>query len=639
MLRIALVGQPNSGKSTLFNAVSGLKVDVSNFPGTTVKYTRSRVYFLGRHFELVDLPGTYSLEAGEPAESVAVQYLLSGEVDLIINVVDASLLARSLEFTLELAELGLPMVVALNMMDEAERKGLKIDVGKLEEAFGLPFIPTVANRGRGIVQLFSAAFKVYDEGLKPKILRYRRQVEDKVSRLEEAIPEELARPVKASKRFLALRLLQGDPYLTSRVKLSSPELSKLTEKLREMLEAEVGVSAAEAVAGERHHLAMMLFEASTKVVRRPKPSKADLVDKYIMHPVLGYVVLGLVFYGLFTVVFSVGQPLEELLLTPFENLMEYFAALKSGYATLAEGVLLGLAGGVAVVLPYFVPLVFIISLLEDVGYLPRVAFLMDSLMHRLGLHGKSVVSFILGYGCTVPAIMSTRILESPRDRLLTVMLVNFIPCSARTAVILALVAFYLGPQWALFLYLFNLTVIAALSKLLSSKLKAESPGLILEIPSYKLPPPGSLAKKVWLHLREFVFFAWPILILGSLVMVVLELAGLLNLFNLLLEPLTVWVLGLPKEVGVTLILGILRKELTLVMLIQALGTAKVATVLSPLQIMVFTIFITFYVPCISTIMVTARELGWKMASAAAFLSLFIAILLAFAFRTAASFTL
>ncbi len=637
MIRIALLGQPNSGKSTLFNAVSGIKVDVSNFPGTTVKYTRSRVHFLGKHFELVDLPGTYSLEADEPAERVAVQYLLSGEVDLIINVVDASILARSLEFTLELAELGIPMVVALNMMDEAERKGIKINVKKLEEIFGFPFIPTIANRGRGVVELFTAAFKVFEEGVKPKPLKYRKHIESRISKLEEAIPQDLTRPLKASRRFLALKLIQGDPYVSSRVRMAAPELLKQAELLRVELEADEGVTVSEAIAGERHHIAMTLFEASARVVRAPKITIEDLADRYVMHPLLGYLILALVFYGLFNLVFSVGQPLEELALTPFESLMEHFAAEGTVQARLLEGLLLGVAGGVAVVLPYFIPLVFMISLLEDVGYLPRVAFLMDSLMHRLGLHGKSVVPFILGYGCTVPAIMATRILESPRDRLLTAVLVNFIPCSARTAVILALVAFYLGPLWALFIYLFNLIVVAVVSKLLSARLPAESPGLILEIPSYKFPPPLSLLKKTWLHLREFVFFAWPILVAGSLAMSALQLIGALNLLNTFLEPLTVGLLGLPGKVGVTLIFGVLRKELTLVMLIQALGTTDIEAVLSSLQILVFTVFVTFYVPCVSSIMVMWRELGWKTALASACLNLLLAILLASAFSLLFSF--
>ncbi|MHC1589348.1 MAG: ferrous iron transport protein B [Candidatus Hecatellaceae archaeon] len=640
MIRIALAGQPNSGKSTLFNTVAGLRVEASNFPGTTVKYTRSKVNFLGKVFELVDLPGTYSLEADEPAERITVQYLLSGEVDVIVNVVDASLLARSLEFTLELAELGVPMVVALNMADEAERKGVKINVESLEKAFGVPFVLTVANKGRGILQLFSEAFKAYEKSVKPNQIKYRRHIESRISKLEEAIPDSLARPMKASPRFLALKLIQGEPYMTSRVKMSNPELVKLAESLRVELEADEGVNISEAIAGERHHLAMAIFEQSAKVVRGPRMLREDLADRYIMHPVFGYVVLIIVFYGLFNFVFAVGQPLEEFALAPFETLMEYFAGMKdSAYAVMAEGTLLGVAGGVAVVLPYFIPLVFMISLLEDVGYLPRVAFLMDPFMHRLGLHGKSIAPFILGYGCTVPAIMSARILESPRDRLLTAVLVNFVPCSARTAVILALVAFYLGPLWALFIYLVNLVVIGVMSKIIASKLPAESPGLILEIPSYKLPPLSSLAKKTWLHLREFVFFAWPILVISSFTMSLLQVFGVLDVINLVLEPLTLNVLGLPREVGVTLIFGVLRKELTLIMLIQALGTANIETVLSTVQILVFTVFVVFYVPCISSIMVMWREYGWKTALASTILNLLIAILLASVFNLAFSFIL
>ncbi|MDH4198707.1 MAG: ferrous iron transport protein B, partial [Candidatus Aminicenantes bacterium] len=293
-----------------------------------------------------------------------------------------------------------------------------------------------------------------------------------------------------------------------------------------------------------------------------------------------------------------------------------------------------IGGGLAIVLPYFVPLLFLMAVLEDLGYLARAGFLLDAFMHRLGLHGKSVSPFILGFGCNVPAIVSTRMLESQRDRILTSLLIPFIPCSARTTIILALVAFYLGPLWALGFYAFNILLVAVLGWVLSLFFKEPSPGLILEIPSLRLPTVRNVARKTWLQIASFVRFAWPLLIGGSIILSLLTHFGADRLINAALAPLVEKALGLPHELGVTLVFGFLRKELSLIMMLQALGVdyQSVMTVVTREQLVVFTVFISFFIPCLSTCAILWREIGRKYAVLSVGLSVSVAILLSWLVR-------
>jgi len=278
------------------------------------------------------------------------------------------------------------------------------------------------------------------------------------------------------------------------------------------------------------------------------------------------------------------------------------------WSELVFGLLQGISGGLAITLPYLIPFLFGLGLMEDIGYLPRIAFLMDGLMHRLGLHGKAIVPFILGYGCNVPSVMSTRILEDKQDRFLSAALAVLVPCSARLAVIFGLVAFYLGPLWALFIYVFNIFVIALMGKLLTHFLPEETPGLILEMPVYRIPTFRTVFAKAWFRVREFLVEAWPLLIAGSLVLAILTFYNISPALNWVVRPVT-WLLGLPSATGVPLIFGVLRKELSLIMLRQALGGADFAAVLTPLQMLTFTVFVVFYIPCLPTLAALRRELG------------------------------
>jgi len=632
---VIFIGQPNCGKSTLFNAIAGFKAETSNFPGTTVKHTHSKVNIENRILNIIDLPGTYSLNPADPAEKVVLSHIFLEKPDLIINVVDASILGRSLELTVELLELKYPMIVALNMIDLAEKKGIEICPEKLEKSLGVPVIPTIATHGRGIKELLDKTLMALDEGFPVSSPSWSKDVEEKVEKLEKQLPEDF--PVVANKRFTAIKMIEARKLLFNEVlKEMNPPLKKVLDEVRNELEKAHNAPEYEVVSAERHHLAMKIFEESSRVYRGKRISWQERLDDVLMHPILGYLILLVVFLGFFFVIFKIGNPLEEFLLAPLESFRHWLLAEMgpSLFFHLLDGLVQGIGGGVAIVLPFFVPLLFLMSFLEDVGYLARAGYMMDTFMHRIGIHGKSIVPFVLGFGCNVPAVVATRILESRRDRIITSLLIPFIPCAARTTIILALVAFYLGPFWALGFYVFNIFLVAVLGRIISLFFKSPSPGLILEIPSLKLPSLKGMLRKTYLQLKSFLKFAWPILIAGSLVLGLFQFMGFDKTVNLLLSPLVEKGLGLPQELGVTLIFGFLRKELSLIMMLQALGTSysDLMTVISKEQIIVFTVFISFFIPCLSTFAILWKEIGKAVAFISAALNTGVAILLSLAAR-------
>ena len=561
-MRVALIGLPNCGKSTLFNQVAGYKAETGNFSGTTVTFTESRVRVGGEVIELVDLPGAYSLVEGSPAEREAARYLDSRDVDVIINVADSTQLASALSLTLELVALNKPLILALNMVDEAARMGLQFDADGLARELHVPVLPLVASKGRGVKGLFLKALEMY---------RKREQVQGQV----------------------------GDAL--------NPE---------DRHQHAVAISKKYVTQGER------------RIIWR------DRLDNVLLHPVWGYAIMFFVLFLFFQAVYGIGKITEPPLLALFDWIM------KSALSPFAEGsflsqvilgVLQGIAAGVAIVLPYLLPFLLGLGLLEDIGYLPRVAFLMDAFMHRIGLHGKAIVPFILGYGCNVPAVMSTRTLEEPRDRYIAAALAVLVPCAARLAVVFGLVAFYLGPIIAFILFLFNLFVIALTGKILSQLTPEDSPGLIMEMPSYRVPTFKNVFGKSWFRVREFVVEAWPILIAGSAVLAILNYFDVAFIFNWLVRPVT-WLIGLPFEVGVPLIFGILRKELSLVMLSQALGSQNFSQVLTSEQMLVFATFVMFYLPCLATLSVLRRELGTRDMLTISALTVVVALLAALLIR-------
>jgi len=633
-MRIALAGQPNCGKSTIFNNIAGYKAITSNFPGTTVKYTETKTHINGYTCNCIDLPGTYSLTSSDPAELEARKHLLSGEVDVIINVVDASLLCRSLELTLQLLELEVPMILCLNMMDEAQRKGIQIDAEKLSNLLGVPVIPTIATTGKGLKELFIEVLRVREERSIGKTPNFSKDIEEIVSQLGSILNSEWPVEEKVPSRFLAIKLLENDQFFIHEINLLENILTRV-KLLQERLEQIHGVPSDEVISSERHALTMNLFEKVSTLIHPPKKDIRNAIDHWVMHKFFGYLILVGVFYGFFNFIFGIGRYIEEPLMEFFGQWiggLEEFFGKGSLALFLSKGVLQGIAGGIAIVLPYLVPFLIGLSILEDIGYLPRVAFLMDVFMHRIGLHGKSIIPFILGYGCSVPAVMATRILEFPQHRFIVSILTTMIPCAARITIIFGLVAFFISPNAALAIFALNILVVAIAGKILSTLYpEPGSLGLILEIPAYQLPPLQNTLKKSWYRIKEFIVIAWPLLIIGSALLALMEYGKVDLYFNRFLSPLT-HLLGLPVSVGTTLIFGLLRKELSLIMLTQALGTTQVLTVMTKTQIMVFTVFVTFYIPCLATIAALWREIGKEGALLAILFTLSVAIILALATR-------
>ena len=631
-MRFALVGQPNCGKSTLFNQVAGYKAETGNFSGTTVKFKETKVRVLGDIIELVDLPGTYSLLGTNPAERVVLDYLIDKRVDVIVNVVDATHLVQGLLLTLELMELGRPMVLAVNMMDEAVRQGISVDGEKLQDILGIPVLPLIASRGQGVRETFRQAWRVAEKSIKPKPLPYSKEVETAVRDIRENLLEKVF-PI--SRRAIAIKLLEGDPDVTKRVQAVDEKIGKKVIGYLDTLCHSSTRQAVWMIAGERQKTAR---DISARVSSRGEAqlSFRDHLDDFLLHPLFGYVFLILVMGLFFWAVYGIGSWLEEPLLTFFDGLTAQILGrfADSGLIPqLIAGTIQGIAGGIAIVLPYLVPFLLGLGLLEDVGYLTRIAFLTDALMHKMGLHGKAIVPFILGYGCSVPAIMSTRIMEDKRDRFLSAALVTMVPCAARLSVIFGLVSFYLGPWAAMGIYFFNIFIIAIVARILTRFMPEDSPGLILEMPVYRMPTLRTVTAKAWFRIREFVIEAWPLLIAGSVLLALLNYYQVTPYLDLVFQPIT-WLLGLPTQVGTPLIFGIFRKELSMVMLAQALGTTNYGAVLTPEQMLVFTVFVVFYIPCISTIVTLRNELGAKRMWFIIGLSMLVATLAALATRLA-----
>jgi len=499
------------------------------------------------------------------------------------------------------------------MIDEADRKGIKIDIEKLSKILDVPVVPVIAVKGKGIKELFSTAYKMGEKKKIGKTLNFSKDVEEVIEKLSAQIKEkQISKEFNVPERFLAIKYLENDRYFMEDFKNRDKKIFKEINYFQNLLKEVHGRPPDVVISSERHHLSMNIYESVVSLTK-PHASLIDYLDNVLMHPILGYISLGLIFYLFFNLVFKVGKIVEEPLLNYFYSIIPLIGKSINTDTLLfsvISGIIQGLAGGIAIVLPYLFPFLFGLAILEDLGYLPRIAFLMDAFLHKIGLHGKAIIPFILGYGCTVPAIMATRILESERDRFITSVLATMIPCAARMTIIFALVAFYISPKAALAIYILNLIVIIISGKILSRLLPEVTPGMILEIPAYHIPSLKVALAKTWLRMKEFIFVAWPLLIAGSTILSLLHYFRADTLINHFFSPLTS-LLGLPLVVGTTLIFGILRKELSMLMLIQALGTANVVSVMSTTQIMTFTVFIIFYIPCVATIAVLWREIGSK----------------------------
>jgi ferrous iron transport protein B len=614
-LTIALAGNANVGKSVIFNQLTGLHQHIGNWPGKTVERAEGTLHFKGHTIDIIDLPGIYSLSTYSLEELVSRKYIAVERPDVVINVVDASVLERNLFFTLQLIELETPMIIALNQMDIAKSKGIKIDAEKLEKLLGIPVMPTVAVKGIGIFELSDKAVEIVENGKKAKPLevRYGEEVELRIAKITKMVENiQFWYPP----RYVAVKLLEGDEEISREIQRINPRITSLVEELAAEIEQLHGHSCPTVITSERYEIAGRIARQVQELVSPTHPPLEERIHNLTTHKILGYPIMVASLLLIFCFIFVFGNFTSELLGNFFQSWESLFTNLfGTGIAQklVWGGVIEGLIAGITIALPYIAPFYIILYVLENSGYLSRIAFLMDNAMHKIGLHGKAFIPIMLGFGCNVPACLGCRIMETKRERLLAAFVTTLVPCAARTVIILGLVGQFLGIQWALALYMVNLLVVLILGRLAFKILPGEPTALIMEMHAYKAPHVKTVLKQTWFRLAEFIKIALPLIIVGSLTLRIAEVAGLLGPIATVLSPVTVAWLGLPAIAGITLIFGVLRKELTLIMLATFLGTTNFASVLTPVQMIVFTLVAMFYIPCVATIAALAKEFGWKRA--------------------------
>jgi ferrous iron transport protein B len=619
---MALAGTPNVGKSAIFHQITGADVIISNYPGTTVELTEGKVKHGKYEVRVVDLPGIYSLGAVSDDELVARRAILEQEPDVIVNIVDASTLGRSLYLTLQLIELGYPMLVILNMQDIALKKGIKIDSQLLSKKLGVPVVSTVAIRGENVREAFDKAIEIATKKELPKkLIPMGKDLERAVKELDRSIRKNLARaPLGLPARSLAVKLLEGDVRLTEALarEPSSDAVLKKADKLARNIKAQHGEPAAFRIARERHGIANIISREATEYVTT-KPTLPEKMSEVMTRPKTGIPIMIAVFVALILILIYGGGFLDRVLNDGWGTITSGLSSSLQNSGAVGQvlniGLIQGIAGILTVMIPYILVFFVALAVLEDTGYLPRMAFVMDSAMHKIGLHGRAVVPMLGGFGCNVPAIMATRVLATKRERRIASFLITMIPCSARTAVILGTVGFFLGVKYALVIYGIILAMIFIVGWLLNRWLPGQVSGMIMEMPPLRRPMLKPVLYKTWLRMKHFVYIAVPLLLVGSFVIGILHVSGVLNSITGPLAPFTTGLLGLPAVTIIPLIYGFIRKEGALVLLVSIAGTSNLLAFMSPLQIFVFALVVAIYVPCIATVAVLAKELGWKDAIA------------------------
>ncbi|TLS66943.1 ferrous iron transport protein B [Mariprofundus erugo] len=651
-LRVALVGQHNSGKSTIFQAVASTHYRTGKLSGTNKSYAECPVQIGADEMHLVELPALHSLRGLTGADLEAMKYLLWGDErplvsrheqhdppapfprpDILIHVIDASVLGRSLELTLELLELGLPVVVALNMMDEARRKGVVIDVEALSARLGIPVIPTVALKGHGLATLFDQVLSTARQAICPLPQPIGLPLQPWLQQMRhilygsDACAEHTRTAFNLPADFLLMQLLEQDPYLGREVASHCPDLLPAIEALHKTAASELSRPLATEVEADRHQRAISMFESVATIMHRPATTTEERLDMFFLHPRWGLFGSLAVFAAILFLVFEVSATLDAL---SAARLATWISAWQPETATgiIGRAVADGLIGLIGIVIPYMLPLVLMLVLLEETGIMQRIAFVVDRFFHAVGLHGKVAVPFLLGLGCNVPAIAATRSLCHGRDRVIASLLITFVPCSARSAVVLALGAKYLGAAGVFALFLLNLLIIALLGRLLSHRYPELSPGIIQEIPAYAWPRWHPLLAGTWQRTSDILTIVTPLLVAGSIILALMQFAGMDQWINTLLTPVTGWMLGLPVAMGVPILFGVLRKELSLAMIYQALGTFEITPLLDHIQITTFLVFLLFYIPCVSTFAVMLKVIGRKEALFSIILSIGVALIAA-----------
>jgi ferrous iron transport protein B len=608
---VALAGNANVGKSAIFNHLTGVDQIIGNWPGKTVERAEGMLLYKGMKIKVIDLPGIYSFSTYSMEELVSRDFIALEKPDLVVNVVDATALERNLFFTLQLVELGVPMIVALNQTDLMAKKGISIDVKKLEEVLGVPVVTTVAIKGKGIDRLTEHIVAAAKTRSPPKTIRYGKEVEERIEKLVPLIGGAgLAYPA----RWTAIKLMECDPAIGKLV-AAIPGLAESALTLSGELVQMHGEPCSIVMTGERYQVADRIAREVISESAAGSPGKKTLterLDSVALHPLLGYLTAVLVIGGLLVWTFLIGAQVSAWLADALTAIEQYEPVVSGPvWEILWNGAFTGFVAGVTLVIPYVLPFYLILAIIEDSGYLTRISVMLDRGMHKLGLHGKAIIPLILGYGCNVPACYSCRIMETPKQKKLAAFLVTLVPCTARTVVILGLVAAFVNIWWALALYVFDILLILVVGRIAYRTMPGESVGLIMEMPDYHVPSLRVILKQTWARTKSLVWVVFPAYIIGSAGVQALYSAGLLNPVNDLLSPVTTLWLGLPAAVGILLIFGIVRKEMTILMLAVLFGTTDFGSIMTPVQLIVLALVTMIYIPCLSLILALASEFGWK----------------------------
>jgi ferrous iron transport protein B len=622
---VALAGTPNVGKSTVFNLLTGLSQHVGNWPGKTVEQKTGVLRHDGLTIQLVDLPGTYSLTANSVEEQIARDYLAKEKPDLVVALLNAASLERNLYFVAELSELCPRLLIALNMMDVAQQEGIKINPGALQSALNIPVIPIVARKNQGVKELLEAIARECKEPSHNRAaihIEAGSAIEADIAHVEGFLTDADTTPYP--RHWAAMKLLEGDSQIGKLLndRLPPDRRAELDSFLSER------ESAAVTMAGLRFDWVRSVLSSAQESPSTGRISLTERLDRAATHQILGLVILLGVMGLVFLAVYGIGVPLQHFLqvslIERVQNLISFNPAWLQ--SLLANGIL----GGVGTVLT-FIPIIFLFfmawGLLEDIGYTARVAFVTDRYMHLIGLHGKSSLPLILGFGCNVPAVMGTRIIESKRARILTVLLAPFMPCTARMAVVAAVAAAVFG-GWAIAVSLgaiaFSLVVLA-ISGLIISRfvMKGKRDALMIELPLYHSPSIKTIGLSSWQRTAAFIKRAGTVIVVISLVIWLLSYFPGGGVEHSYLADIGRWLepvgklMGLNWQLLTALLTSFTAKENTIATLGVLLGqqhtglSQSLHGMLTPAAAIAFIVAQVLFIPCAATVIMIRREIGWR----------------------------
>ena len=647
VLRVALVGNPNCGKTSLFNFVTGAREKVGNYGGVTVDSKEGSFVIDGHRIELVDLPGTYSLTEYSPEEMYVRTYLRDKHPDAILNIVDAGNMERNLYLTTQIMDMNIPMVIALNMWDEFEKSGDRLDIEAMSRLLGAPIIPVTARDGQGVDRVLQACYQAIEESEQKtthKNVNYGTTVEDAIAQLETLRPD--------LNRYTLLKIIENDRHALELLDTAdnAQQVRQQADRLREKIEREYNDDIVTVVSDLKYGFVRgALAEVLTTNSNKDKKQLGYALDVVLTNRWLGLPVLFLLMWVVFQSTFTLGAYPQQWIESGVSWIGRWVdSVMPAGvlHDLLVDGIIAGV-GGVLVFLPNILILFFFISLLEDSGYMARAAFIVDRIMHRIGLHGKSFIPYLIGFGCGVPAIMATRTLENRRDRIITILTVPFMSCSARLPAYLLLVsAFFAANQGLVLMSLYLVGIlVAALTAILLSKtlLKHDHTQFVMELPPYRTPTARNAAIHMWSKGSQYLHKMGTVILVASIIVWALGYFprhegqtqqeqvenSYMGRMGKAIEPV-VRPLGFNWQMGVSVLTGAAAKEIVVSTMgvlytgetadeesaplkekLQTVTDAQGNHVFNPVVAYAFMLFILLYFPCIAALTAIKREAGTR----------------------------